>query len=82
VPDALVVGGCINDRLTHREALRAEGFRVTLERSALRGLTQLQRHRYLVCALDPSGASRPKTLTQHYARIAAARGTELRVAGT
>lgn len=50
--EALVVGGSVHQRLSCRGELRTQGFRVTVEPSLTRGLKQLNRYPFAVCAVD------------------------------
>ena len=76
--DALVVGGTIHHRLERRRSLQAEGFRVTVEGSTLRGLTRLRKHAYAVCALDLTDVHYPRDLKRRYGAATRSSGTELR----
>ena len=76
--DALVVGGTIHDRLAQRERLRAHGFRVTLERSAHRGLTRLEKHPFAYCSVDLTDVPRASARRRRYDWASSKSGTELR----
>jgi hypothetical protein len=76
--DALVVGGSIHVRLERRRSLQAEGYRVTIEGSTLRGLSRLRKHPYALCALDLTEVPRAKEWKRKYGSATRSCGTELR----
>jgi hypothetical protein len=76
--DALVVGQSVHTRIEARRRLRAEGFHVTVEKSAQRGLARLARHRFAVCAIDLTDVPGARTWKRHYGQAARSSDTELR----
>lgn len=75
--DALVVGGSVHQRLSCRLELRMQGFRVTVEPSLTRGLKQLSRYPFAVCAVDLTGVTQASRWRRAYTSTSRTFGVKL-----